>query len=213
MLLVLNIEIYMFICSPQRSHSCQTPSCHHPIPPLMTCSQLWLQALDLTKHFKIQIPLFSWLWSWAHWALFEIGCLPARHPYSPKLILLHLMAKLAVPLPPYQHPVALYTMLRKPGKGDPAWCAWPSPCPSSHGVVRGLSCPGPALLLRRAVVGTTGTRWGSSSWAETLPSDSRGMSQIRSLQWEVAAGNLGTGGIFPFSNYSVVQPGTDMSLM
>lgn len=118
--MLLNIEIYMFICSPQRSHSCQTPSCHHPIPPPTTCSQLWLRALDLTKHFKIQIPLFSWPWSWAHWAVFEIGRLPARHPYSPKLILLHLMEKFVVPPPSLWESCCIICNATK------AWKGWSS---------------------------------------------------------------------------------------
>lgn len=71
-----------------------------------------------------------------------------------------------------------------------------SPCPSSHDVVRGLSCLGSALRLWRAVLGRMGTRRGSGSLVETLPSDSQGISQIRSLQWEVATGNLGAGSVF-----------------
>lgn len=137
MLLLLNIEIYMFICSPQRSHSCQTPSCHHPIPPPTTGSQLWLWAFDLRKHFKIQIPLFSWLWSWA---VFEVGCLPARHPYSPKLILLHLMAKSVVPLPSLSEPCCVTCTAMKACKGQSSLLCLPlHPVPPPMTWCRG--CP------------------------------------------------------------------------
>lgn len=148
MLLLLNIEIYMFICRPQRSHSCQTPSCHHPIPPPTTCSQLWLRALRLTKHFKIQIPLFSWPWSCARWAVLEIGCLPARHPYSPKLILLHLMAKLVVPPPSLSAPCCIIRNATHAWKGRSSLvrsAARPVPPPAW----RGEGCPARDQLCGR----------------------------------------------------------------
>lgn len=173
----------MFICSPQRSHSCQTPSCHRPVPPPTTRAQLWLRALDLTKHFKTQIPLFSWPWGWARWAVFEPSSLPARHPYSPKLVLLHLMAKLVVPPSALSEPSCVIRNATKAWKDQPSSLA-PSPVPPSRTGRKG--CPARDQRCRRGGQLRAGRAPEEAESVETLPSNSRGISQIRSLQWEVA---------------------------
>lgn len=212
--MLLNIEIYMFICSPQRSGSCQTPSCHHPTPPPMTCSQLWLWALALMKQFKIQIPLFSWLWSWAHWAVFEIGCLPARHPYSPKLILLHLMGKLVVTPPSLSEACCVIYNATKAWQGwSCSVCLAAHPVPPPHNVVRGLSCLGTSSA---AVVGRFGEeghqkRQRLFGWNPAI----RFTRHFPDKELTVGGGNrqLGRWQCFFHSPVTLVQLGTDTSLM